>query len=130
MKKNIVASKMGACKNLCVLMFYIVLLLLASILFLYNSLVEYLKGDTQYVHTLEPISLNDLPTITACMTLDYGENCLIYGKDFYWEVAISEKEKMITALKENQTVPSLFGLEIQLIELRQSSTEEEKHKNS
>ena len=35
-----------------------------------------------------------------------------------------------TALKENQTVPSLFSLEIQLIELRQSSKEEEKHKNT
>ena len=93
---------MGVNKNLCVLMFYIVLLFVASILFLYNSFVVYLKGDTQYVHTLEPISLHDLPTITACILLDYGKNRLIYGKDFVWQVKIFEVQEKTITLLENQ----------------------------
>ena len=117
-------------KNLCVLMFYIVLLFIASILFLYNSFVDYLKGDTQYVHSLEPISLHDLPTITACILLAYGKNRLIYGKDFVWQVKIFEAQEKTITLLENQSVPSLFGINIELTEFLQTMKEEQIHKNS
>ena len=95
------------------------LLLAGSTIFIYETFQEYLQASTFYSVTKEPLTLNDLPTLTLCWVLwPYGKiQKSVYGKNFTIDVRVLEKQAKIITLIENQHVPTIFGLKIHLEEI-------------
>ena len=59
-------------------------LLAGCLIFVKESIIEYLKGITSYSVTHEPLLMKDLPTVTFCIEygLLFGPDELIYGSHF------------------------------------------------
>ena len=93
-------------------------LLGGSILFVKQTIYEYIQGSTFYSVTKEPITLHDLPTLTICWVVHiptYPPRA--YGKDFSIEVKLCEDDQETTTLLEDKKVKTLSGLEMYLTEL-------------
>ena len=45
-------------------------LLVGAIFFVKNTIEEFLEGNTMYITTQEPLTSNDLPTVTICWQVD------------------------------------------------------------
>ena len=69
--------------------FLYVVLLSGAVVFVHQTVEEFMKHSTTYSEKQELITLNDLPTISFC--LDFGVNhTLIYGEDFSIEATIAD----------------------------------------
>ena len=82
--------------EVCSVICYIALLL-GGLVFVKASIGDYFKGDTSYTETKEPLTLNDLPTLTFCAVyryssteqwldedydVEYSGTVLVHGQDF------------------------------------------------
>ena len=92
--------------------------------FTHESIVDYIQSQTSQSVYLKQIDLSDLPTITFCLKTDYGDESIIYGKDFSLKVHISEEEEMSTELTMNRNVETILGLLIHLREMKQTMRRE------
>ena len=112
-------------------------LLVCSIAFCYQSVIDYLEGITSFAVTTEPITANDLPTLTFCYEYDlkYFEFGDIhepkpndkYGKDVTITTKITSHSKNggeSIELEENcAVVVATYGLEIFLKKLEVAEAE-------
>ena len=102
-------------------------LLGGAVIFVKQTVEEYIKAATSYTEEHKAVSLHDLPTIVICMDFERGaegkvmsENLslfpMLYGKDAIINVTVLEKDT-VTLLK-NQGVQTKLGLDIFLTELK------------
>ena len=84
------------------LLFYVLFyigLLVSSLSFLLDSFEVYLSEATDYSETYEPITLNDLPTVTLCLIDTHGWNFegmeFIHGKNIMIDAKFFEKKGKI-----------------------------------
>ena len=89
-------------------------LLVGGLIFSWETIQEYLEGGTSHYSTTEPITLNDIPTLSICWMWKYDRD--IYGKHFFLDINLQNISKSVT-LKENESVKIWSGLEFHLSEL-------------
>lgn len=89
-------------------------LLVGGLIFSLETILEYLKGSTSHYSTTEPITLNDIPTLSICWKWKYERD--IYGKDFYLDLKLQNNTKSVILI-ENDSVNVLSGLKLHLSEL-------------
>ena len=98
------------------------LLLIFALKFVSEAINDYLSGTKRIVVTKKPLTLDDLPTIAACIGLDVKQH-LVFERDFFAEVKIFNKmqSKNYTAkLKENIQIQIGFGLSFHIQRLYRS----------
>ena len=83
-----------------------------AILFVKQTIEEFLEGSTMYTTSQEPLRLYDLPTITICWKL--WSSRLIYGKDFIIDIKIIEMDEETLTLLEDNYVHTSNGLGMHL----------------
>ena len=103
-------------KNIFKAILYI-LLLAAPVIFVKENVEDYLKDKTSYALSQEPISLKDLPTVTICWRVTKYFKRGVYGKDITIDAKVHEEQERTGTLSLNQSVQSLFNIEISLSEL-------------
>ena len=91
---------------------YLSLLATASLLFVKQSIEDYLEGKTSYSVAEESITLKDLPTVTICWPYER----MVYGKDLVIDTKVAAKEEETVTLAMNQSVHSLFEIDLHLNE--------------
>ena len=89
-------------------------LLVGGLIFSWETIQEYLKGSTSHYSTSEPITLNDIPTLSVCWLWRYDRD--IYGKDFSLEFKLWNDSKSVTLI-EDESVKVWSGLEFHLSKL-------------
>ena len=115
------------------LLFYVLFyigLLVSSLSFLLDSFEVYLSEATDYSETYEPITLNDLPTVTLCLIDTHGWNFegmeFIHGKNimidakFFEKKGMAEKPRYFTS-PHLETHASNFKLSRKMVEEFKSS---------
>ena len=85
-----------------------VLLLLPAIIFVNQTIQEFLRGAATYSEKQEPITLNDLPTIAIC--LDFGNNSLTYGVNISIAATLIGDQNTTVTLLENKNISTLHGI--------------------
>ena len=93
-------------------------LLIGALIFCGGTFLEYFDEKTQYDHQTEPISFQDLPTLTVCIA--YSKRRLEYGKDISIEADLFETS---IPLLENKQVQALHGISLHLSEFFMASYE-------
>ena len=107
-------------------------LLGSAVIFVEQTVEEFINGATSYTEELKTASLHDLPTIVVCLDFDdipgwHGQGFsynlanlfpMTYGKDVIINVTTFGKEKETLTLLENQGVQTSLGLNILLNELK------------
>ena len=107
-------------------------LLGSAVIFVEQTVEEFIKGATSYTEEHKAVSLHDLPTIVVCLDFDdvpgwhgrgFSYNLanlfpMTYGEDVIINVTTFGKEKETVTLLENQGVQTSLGLNILLNELK------------
>ena len=100
-------------------LFYICLFVLA-LKFCKENINDYMGGRTHYCDTLEPLTLIDLPTLAICLPPtefvyppEYKQNGYILGENINILAKLHEKDEQTVQLQINESVTTLYGLEIQ-----------------
>ena len=91
-----------------------VCLFAGGLIFSWETVQEYLKGSTSHYSTMEPITPNDLPTLSICWEWLYERD--IYGKHFFMDSKHQNESETVTLI-ENEGVKVSPGLELHLSEL-------------
>ena len=95
-------------------------LLLGGFVFVWNSILDYMSGITTFSVEHELLSLSDLPTITFCFENDFP---LDWKQHFKLDVSVEDgKKSKRYKLTENESIETLFGLEMRLNEFKQTSS--------
>ena len=81
-----------------------------------------MNGAVGYSTSTEIITLSDLPTISFCLDLDYRTKQFTYGNEVSVDLQLTERIETTVTLKEEESVSTVFGLEIHLSELRQAKS--------
>ena len=93
--------------------------LIGAVFFVQQSISEFMEGTTSYSESHEPISLQDLPSLTVCVdnwSYAFGLNFTqVYGNNLWIAANVSENGNYKTVtLIENRGVQTMFGLTIRL----------------
>ena len=94
-----------------------IFLLVAPVIFVKENFEDYLKDGTSYAITQEPLSLDDLPTVTLCWRITKYIKWSVYEKDVTIDAKVFENQEKTVTLSLNQSVQSLYGIEMSLSEL-------------
>ena len=95
-------------------------LLAGALAFCWQNLLDYLGGGTGYASTQQPLTLNDLPSLTFCWKLWESSELLRYNKNFIIDMKVkNSKDQSIITLTEDIFVPTQLGFDIHLSELHQ-----------
>ena len=97
-------------------------LLAGALAFCWQNLLDYIEGTTGYTSNQEPLTQNDLPSLTFCWRVlsksnDYTEHFfdekgLTYDKDFTIDMRVKTyTDQSIITLKEDTFVPTQLGFE-------------------
>ena len=126
-----------------------VFLSLGAILFVKQTLDEYLEENTIHTKTQEPLTLHDLPALTICWGVVQDTNMadnppatkdpqpsqetlygiskpLNYGKDFIIDLKMIEKDEHTITLLQDEYVQTSDKLRIHLMELFHRKAEKAK----
>ena len=102
----------------------------SGLVFVRQSFENYMEGRTDHSLTQEPISKDDLPTLSVCFTPITGfcrndqqimeelQTEFIYGKNFQIFASVLERENKTVLLELNRRVSTNFGLELLLSKFR------------
>ena len=100
-------------------------LLIGGLTFSWQSISEYIKGNTSYLVTQELISMGDFPTLVVCIPkilhdTDRKKRRYKYGSDLFINgtVVNEENKAKSISLQENSWVKTL-SLELHLSEMHQ-----------
>ena len=105
-------------------------LLVGAIFFVKNTIEEFLEGNTLYITTQEPLTPNDLPTVTICWQVDKTRTLsnvlkpLLYGKDFIINLKIIQLDEETITLLEDKPVQTSQSQLFSLNELHQRKTDQ------
>ena len=100
-----------------------VCLFAGGLIFSWETVQEYLKGSTSHYSTMEPITPNDLPTLSICWEWLYERD--IYGKHFFMNSKHQNESESVTLI-ENEGVKVSPGLELHLSELHHRCSKRQK----
>ena len=105
-------------------------LLGAAVVFVKQTVSEYLKGETSFTHKHEEVTLDDIPTLVICLSFEedipgrfwaYPEDLTLYPMTYGTDVVISltvfGKENETVVLLKEHDVKTRIGLEFNLSEL-------------
>ena len=103
-------------------------LLAGGLIFCWNNIVDYLKGNTSYQVEQERITFNDLPTLVVCFEKEqpndsaWTEGSYKYGYDLWIEARARQGDVTIKRipLEENQWTDILIGLKFTISEIQLS----------
>ena len=106
-------------------------LLVGAVLFVKETVEEFIKSATSYTEEQKAVTLHDLPTIVVCLDFERNDTAydvymspnlslfpMTYGTDVVINVTVIEKGNKTVTLLKNQGVKTLFGLNIFLDELK------------
>ena len=98
---------------------YICLLILA-LQFCKENIYAYMGGKTQFYETWEPLTLIDLPTVAICLPPyefiyppEYKSTGYHLGENIQIHTKVFEKDEDTVQLHTNESVQTLYGIEIQ-----------------
>ena len=99
-------------------------LLIGGLVFSWQSISDYIKGNTSYLVTQELITLDDFPTLVVCIPkllrdTDGKKREYKYGTDLFMNGSVNEES---VPLQENSWVKTL-SLEVHLSEMHQRWTD-------
>ena len=107
-------------------LFYLCLLGLA-LDFCWENIIDYMDGKTYYSKTKKPLTSHDFPTLTICLPSlsviypsDSKQTRYNLGDNVDLVARVVEKEEKTVVLKENESVLTLYGLELLTESLQQN----------
>ena len=100
-------------------------LLGGGVIFVKQTVIEFIKGATFYTVENKQVTLHDLPTILVCLDFernDYSYSMsaelslfpMTYGSDVIINATFFEKHNETVTLLENQDIQTSFGIDIRL----------------
>ena len=99
-------------------LFYLCLLGLA-LDFCKENIIDYMDGKTYYSKTKKPLTSHDFPTLTICLPSlsfiyppDSNQTSYNLGDNVDIVAKVVEEEDKTVVLKENESIPTLYGLEL------------------
>ena len=103
-------------------------LLAGGLIFCWNNIVEYFKGNTSYQVQQKHITFNDLPTLVVCIEKRqpndsaWIKGSYKYRNDFWIEARARRGDVTINRvpLEENQWIDILIGLQFTISEIQLS----------
>ena len=105
-------------------LFLYMLLCIGALAFVMGTINDYLEGKTYYSTTNEPITLQDLPSLTICWPLNDHLGVYHYGNNFTIDVKVLETQEKTpsVSLEMNKNIRTDSGITMKLRKFWTKST--------